>query len=266
MKSKVIVISPNPYSRYTLTTLYLLKQMNIQVTAVVSLKLLNVNRIFSEFRRDGVRLLRKVYRKLILKSSENTVSGDDNIVSFMAENNMSFISVPKYCNDNNIQYVTTANLNDDKVYKLLDEHQPDCIAFTGGGLLRKGIIERSGKGVINCHMGILPYYRGMDVVQWPILNRDFDNIGMTTHIIDRGVDTGDILEIFKIDSSNYPDLKSLRNAFERLMPQVLAKSCEGLLNGSIVPKSQSPKDGIQHFVSNKRLAPLIDQLLQSQKS
>jgi methionyl-tRNA formyltransferase len=266
MKSKVIVISPNPYSRYTLTTLYLLKRMDIQVSAVISLKLLNVNRIFSEFRRDGGRLFKKVYRKLILKGSENTVSGNDNIVSFMSESDMPFIPVPKYCKENNIQYVTTANLNNDKVHNLLDEHKPDCIAFTGGGLLRKGIIERSGKGVINCHMGILPFYRGMDVVQWPILNKDFDNIGMTTHIIDRGVDTGDILEVVKIDPSNYPDLKSLRNAFERLMPQVLAKTCEGLLNGDMQPKSQSPQDGIQHFVTNKRLSPLIDQLLQSQKS
>jgi methionyl-tRNA formyltransferase len=266
MKSKVVVISPNPYSRYTLTTLYLLKRMDIEVTAVVSLKLLNVKRIFSEFRRDGGRLFKKVYRKLILKGSENTVSGSDNIVSFMAENDMPFIAVPKYCKEHNIQYVTTANLNNDKVHKLLDEHKPDCIAFTGGGLLRSGIIERSGKGVINCHMGVLPYYRGMDVVQWPILNKDYGNIGMTTHIIDEGIDTGDILEVIKIDPANYSDLKSLRNAFERLMPQVLAKSCESLLNGDIVPYPQSQEDGIQHFVSNKRLSPLIDQLLKSQKS
>ena len=266
MKSKVIIISPNPYSRYTLTTLYLLQRMDIKVTAVICLKMLNFNRIISELGRDGPRLFKKIYRKLVLKSSENTVPGSDNIVSFMSENEMPFIAVPKFCKINKTRYLATSDLNCEDVYKFLDDQRPDCIAFTGGGLLRQGLIDRAGKGVINCHMGILPYYRGMDVVQWPILNKDFDNIGMTTHIIDPGVDTGPILEITKIDPSNYPDLSSLRNAFERLMPQVLAKACAGLLEGTITPKAQEAEDGIQHFVSNERLAPLVNQILQTNYS
>lgn len=261
MTYKVIVISPNPYSRYTLTTIYLLRRMNINVSAVICLKMFNINRIMSELGRDGPRLLKKIYRKLVLKGSENTVPGNDNIVSFMSENEMPFISVPKFCKKHNIRYLSTPDLNSDYVHTFLDKQQPDCMAFTGGGLLRQGLIDRSGKGVINCHMGVLPYYRGMDVVQWPILNKDLNNIGMTTHIIDAGVDTGPILEVTKIDPSNYPDLSSLRNAFERMMPQALARACAGLLEGNLVPVPQASGDGIQHFVSNERLAPFVNQIL-----
>jgi len=261
MKFKVIVISPNPYSRYTLTTIYLLKRMNIKVTAVICLKMFNINRIKSELRRDGARLFKKIYRKLVVKGSENTVAGNDNIVAYMSENDMPFMSVPKFCKQHNISFFSTSDLNSDSVHAFLDKQKPDCIAFTGGGLLRQGIIDRSGKGIINCHMGVLPYYRGMDVVQWPILNKDLDNIGMTTHIIDAGVDTGPILEITKIDPSNYPDLSSLRNAFERLMPQALVRACIGLLEGNLTPSHQEPEDGIQHFVINKRLTSYVNQIL-----
>ena len=45
--------------------------------------------------------------------------------------------------------------------------------------------------------GGLPLYRGMDVVEWPILMNDFDNIGVTTHFMENGVDTGDILKVKK---------------------------------------------------------------------
>lgn len=261
MKSKVIIISPNPYSRYTLTTLYLLQRLDIHVTAVISLKLINVNRVISELRRDGPRLLKKIYRKLVLKSSENTIIGQDSIVSFMTDNEMAFMSVKKFCKTNDIEFFTTSDLNNKHVHQFLDIKKPDCIAFTGGGLLRQGIIDRAGKGVINCHMGVLPYYRGMDVVQWPILNKDFRNIGMTTHIIDSGVDTGDILEITKINPEGHSCLESLRNEFEILMPQALARACKGLLDGTIKTVSQEHKEGLQHFICTDSLAPYVDQFL-----
>ena len=264
MKYKVVVISPNPYSRYTLSTLYLLERQDIQVTAVISLKMLNMDRIFKEFKRDGFRLLRKIYRKLILRTSENPVSGTDNIVSFMEESEMPLIPVPAYCKKHGIEYFATSDLNNKKVHSFLDKHKPDCIPFTGGGLIRQSVIDRAGKGVVNCHMGVLPYYRGMDVVQWPICNKDFDNIGMTTHIMDEGVDTGDILSVIKVNSVSHDNLKSLRNSFERLMPQVLVEGCSGLLSGDIKLRPQMAEDGIQHFIMNKRLSPMIDSYLQQQ--
>ena len=55
-------------------------------------------------------------------------------------------------------------------------------------------------------MGLLPKYRGMDVVEWPIIDKSF-NLGLTTHLIYKGVDTGDIIEqkhiIFDIQILNY---------------------------------------------------------------
>ena len=68
---------------------------------------------------------------------------------------------------------------------------------------------------INCHMGILPKYREMDVVEWPFLLGD-KNVG-TCHIMDSGVDTGDILEIVHVDYSKFKNFIELREYLTSIM-------------------------------------------------
>ena len=47
--------------------------------------------------------------------------------------------------------------------------------------------------MINVHRGILPNYRGLDSDLWAIYNDDFENIGVTLHEINEGLDTGKVL-------------------------------------------------------------------------
>tara|TARA_B110000908_G_C10243213_1_gene447252 strand:+ start:1698 stop:2504 length:807 start_codon:yes stop_codon:yes gene_type:complete len=258
---KVIVISPSPFSRFTLATLYLFERNGIEVSGVIINKLFNLSRLKQEIRRDGFRLVKKIFRKLILRSAENPITNDDNIISYMAEEGMTASSVNDFCKRREIAVFQSANLNDTKVADFIKGHQPDCIAFTGGGLIKENIIQQAGLGVVNCHMGILPQYRGMDVVEWPILRGNFDQIGMTTHLMNRGIDTGNIIQHFKIDTSKYSVIGDLRNGIERQMPGFLVDSCVKLMDGSITPFAQKEEDGIQHYTINKRLCPLIDQQL-----
>ncbi len=46
----------------------------------------------------------------------------------------------------------------------------------------------------NFHPGILPKYRGVGIFSWVLLNGE-DKTGTTLHLIDKGIDTGDIIEI-----------------------------------------------------------------------
>ena len=43
------------------------------------------------------------------------------------------------------------------------------VIFTGGGILGQPLLETARVGILNCHAGILPKYRGMDVIEWPVL-------------------------------------------------------------------------------------------------
>ncbi|MEZ5757430.1 MAG: formyltransferase family protein [Emcibacteraceae bacterium] len=261
MKHKIVVISPNPYSRYTLSVLYLLERNDIKIQGVILNKILNLKRIKSEISRDGVRLIRKIYRKLILKSAENPTTNNDNIITYMQKNSMNFVSIPEFCQERNIDLIKTSDINNLQAENFIKERQPNCIIFTGGGLIRENIIKHSGRGVINCHMGILPIYRGMDVVQWPILRGDFNNIGLTTHLMDKSIDTGDIIKRRNIEAKKFSSIGEMRNSMERQMPEFIVNSSIQLLNNEVVLEAQKEDEGKQYFIVNRRLEKYIDKAL-----
>ena len=50
------------------------------------------------------------------------------------------------------------------------------------------------KKCYNFHPGILPEYKGSGIFSWVLINGE-SKFGITLHTIDKGVDTGDIIEI-----------------------------------------------------------------------
>ncbi len=63
----------------------------------------------------------------------------------------------------------------------------------GCGRIEPRIFSVFTKGLINVHRGIAPKYRGLDSDLWAIRNDDFENIGVTLHYVEEGLDTGNIL-------------------------------------------------------------------------
>src|SRR6185295_1949243 len=54
------------------------------------------------------------------------------------------------------------------------------------------LIDIPPLGCVNVHPGLLPHYRGTFPTPWCILNNETE-IGVTLHVMDEGIDTGDIL-------------------------------------------------------------------------
>ena len=82
MGSKVIVISPNPQSLYTTSVCDLLLKSGIEIQAVF-VKKFSLTRFKDEFSRDGFRLFKKIWKKLILKSKAyQNIDEHDNILNF----------------------------------------------------------------------------------------------------------------------------------------------------------------------------------------
>jgi folate-dependent phosphoribosylglycinamide formyltransferase PurN len=250
--AKVIVISPNPESLYTTSVCELLLKSGIEIQAVF-VKKFSLTRFKDEFSRDGFRLIKKIWKKLILRAKAYyNIDEQDNILNFRASNNISINNVNELISKGTqIHYVDDINSN--HVEQLLKIYNTDLIVFTGGGLIRENILNYSGAGVINCHMGVLPMYRGMDVVEWPLLYKDFSNIGVTLHFMDKGVDTGDILRIFKIQLKQMDTIKNLRIRFEPIMVREMVDVVIKYLSGKIIPQKQKIEDGKQFYVMHKDL-------------
>ncbi|MEE2754760.1 MAG: methionyl-tRNA formyltransferase [Candidatus Latescibacterota bacterium] len=59
-------------------------------------------------------------------------------------------------------------------------------------VLKKPMLDLAKRGFVNFHAGKLPDYRGRNVINWAIINGE-EEIGLTAHYVDEGIDTGDII-------------------------------------------------------------------------
>lgn len=84
-------------------------------------------------------------------------------------------------------------------FEKLASYEADAIAVVAyGKLLPKEILDMPKYGCINVHASLLPKYRGAAPIQWAIVNGEKES-GVATMLMDEGMDTGDILDIKKVD-------------------------------------------------------------------
>jgi methionyl-tRNA formyltransferase len=83
------------------------------------------------------------------------------------------------------------SINSQKYLNLLDKLKPDYIVSMSYDEIFKNSILDSYK-VINCHCGMLPNYRGRNPLNWVLINAE-KYFGITVHMVDENIDTGDII-------------------------------------------------------------------------
>jgi folate-dependent phosphoribosylglycinamide formyltransferase PurN len=250
---KVAVLAPISSSLYScLVTTLALQEKGVEVAAVIVRTPWSLKRFRLEFRRDGARLILKVFNKLILRDKSS--SGIGNSLPVLAKrSNMTSRNLRDLCHIHHIPYLITTNHNSISAQKLLIRVQPDVIAFTGGGLLRREMLAISKLGVLNCHSGILPEYRGMDVVEWPIAEGQFGQVGLTLHFMDAGVDTGPILMQQTVNINKGETFSQLRTRMEPMMVEMMLTGLRGLRDGILKLQTQKSDDGQQYYVMHPRL-------------
>ena len=95
--------------------------------------------------------------------------------------------VKKYALENNLEVFTPITLKDEDLKKF----NPDFIVVAAYGLILPQNVLKTAP-CINLHASLLPKYRGASPIQSAILNGD-KYTGVTSMLMDEGLDTGDIL-------------------------------------------------------------------------
>ena len=89
--------------------------------------------------------------------------------------------------------IEKGKINKEEIAKICRDRNVDIALVFGTSLIKKNIIESVNKFLINIHTGITQSYRGVDSSFWALFNNDLENIGVTVHKVDLGIDTGDII-------------------------------------------------------------------------
>jgi methionyl-tRNA formyltransferase len=86
--------------------------------------------------------------------------------------------------------VTAIDMNTTETQTLIVAQRPEILVVCGGPILQENIFGIPTVAAINIHWGIAPALRGAESTFWALLKNQWDDIGITIHKIDRGVDTG----------------------------------------------------------------------------
>ena len=85
------------------------------------------------------------------------------------------------------------SVNSENFRKRLVELDPDIIIVNGTRIIGKKTLGSTKATIINTHQGITPAYRGAHGAYWAIYQNDIKNGGVTVHLVDEGIDTGNII-------------------------------------------------------------------------
>ncbi len=127
---------------------------------------------------DDQRKEKKFHNEIITESKKCGFDISKSVNDIIIENN---IKIKKF---------NFMDINNIKLIKYIKKTNIEFFIFTGGGILKKDILNCKTK-FIHFHPGIVPKYRGSTCFYYSILNEN--NCGVTSFIMDENLDTGDII-------------------------------------------------------------------------
>ncbi len=129
-------------------------------------------------------------------------------------------------------------VNTDKFYKKILQIHPDLLVVVAfGHIIPKKILEIPIYGAINIHASLLPKYRGPAPIQRAIINGEAET-GVTTMLMDKGLDTGEILLTSTV--SIHPDdtAETLHDRLADVGANLLKKTLTRIENKTLKPIPQ----------------------------
>ncbi|WDN87834.1 hypothetical protein BuS5_00802 [Desulfosarcina sp. BuS5] len=127
-----------------------------------------------------------------------------------------------------------------------------------GFIIKKNIIEQFKIGIINDHWAILPYIRGRSTIEYSLLFGI--PVVATAHIVEEGVDSGDIVSFYRYDNvkNKYSKISQIRNHIRREMEFRAIDAIE-ILSRNKGPIAQNrPEKGLMFYSMHPLLKKFIE--------
>jgi folate-dependent phosphoribosylglycinamide formyltransferase PurN len=118
---------------------------------------------------------------------------------------------------------------------------PRVILVVGTRIIGKKVLGAFDVPFVNYHAGITPKYRGAHGGYWAKVTGDAANFGVTVHLIDPGIDTGDVLYQARLTPSaqdNYSTFPYLQLA--AALPLLERAACDAIAGRLVAQKVDLP--------------------------
>jgi len=138
-----------------------------------------------------------------------------------------------------LSVIQPVKISDEDFYEELRSVNPEfIIVIAYGKILPEEILNIPKFGCINVHASLLPKYRGAAPIQWALIKGERVT-GITTMLMDKGLDTGDILLKDELEILNNDTSETLFEKLSELGAKTLLKTIRDMREGKIKPVPQT---------------------------
>ena len=146
--------------------------------------------------------------------------------------------IKQYALDSDLPILQPKTVNDPEFIESLKQNRPDVIIVVAFGQILSEIFLKIPKQFcINLHSSLLPKYRGAAPIHRAILNGDTKS-GITTMIMDKGMDTGDILLMQETPIHQTDTAQNLHDTLSEMGGALVLETLKRLEENTLLPVQQ----------------------------
>ncbi|BBO72831.1 methionyl-tRNA formyltransferase [Desulfosarcina widdelii] len=139
-----------------------------------------------------------------------------------------------------IPVIQPETVRSDDFHQCMRQLAPDLFVVVAfGQILPPSLLEIPALGAVNVHASLLPRHRGAAPIQWAIIEGD-EETGVTTMMMDKGMDTGEILLMEKTPIAAEETADELHDRLSEMGAPLLLETLKHLQAGDLNPIVQDP--------------------------
>lgn len=147
-------------------------------------------------------------------------------------------AIKKFAEFSSLPILQPENLKDPDFHSELKSLKPDIIIVVAFRMLPEEVWRIPTICTFNLHASLLPQYRGAAPINYAIINGETIT-GVTTFVIDKAIDTGNILFREEIPIFPFESAGDLHDKLMKLGARVVIKTVGALVKGEVKPIPQN---------------------------
>lgn len=156
--------------------------------------------------------------------------------------NMEYTPVKEKALEYNIPVFQPEKIKDEAMIEKLKELNPQVIVVAAyGQILPESILNLPPYGCINIHASLLPKYRGAAPIEWAIIEGETVT-GVTTMYMEKGLDTGDMIEKTEVTIEKDDTGKTLHDKLAQAGGKLIISTLKALENNTAVREKQNDSE------------------------
>jgi len=250
---RVAVLSGYNKSLHTIALLHeLSKREEIELCLCILVRTFTVKRVKSLLKQYGFIQAKRRFSNIFLGHTDPDLDRERKpLENFLADNQISKKTVTESCKKLNIRLRNVDNINSEMGVIDIKQQNTDLVLYSGGGIIRKDLIMAAKRGVLNAHGARLPFFRGMNGVEWSLFYNELPMVSV--HLVDTGIDCGEILNITEIKIDNDDDISSIRGKSALTEMTALVDSVTNFEKYYQARVQQTKEEGKQFFAMHPKL-------------